>query len=192
LFEALFTGEVYGTYRASLGAAQERGKRLHVVLRLAAAELAALPWETLYDPVTETYVCRREPLVHHVAAPYTPEPLEVRALLRILGAVASPRGLPALDVEAEQRNLGEALAEPSRDGLVEVEWLSQASWSSVHGRLLAGEWHVLHFIGHGDYDAWTEQGVLALVGVNGCADLSGPIVWPTCLLRRNRRPGWSS
>jgi len=57
------------------------------------------------------------------------------------------------------------------------------------GRLLAGEWHVLHFIGHGDDNAWTEQGVLALVGVNGRADLSRPIVWPTCLLRRNRRPG---
>src|SRR5262245_52777206 len=57
LFEALFTGPVYGTYRASLGVAQERGTRLRVVLRLAAPELAALPWETLFDPETETYLC---------------------------------------------------------------------------------------------------------------------------------------
>ena len=47
LFQALFTREVYGTYRASLGAAQHAGQQLRVVLRLAAPELAALPWEKL-------------------------------------------------------------------------------------------------------------------------------------------------
>ena len=69
-------------YRASLGVAQQRGTRLRVVLRLAAPELAALPWEMLFDPETETYLCRHEPLVRrHVPAPYTPDPLEVRAPL---------------------------------------------------------------------------------------------------------------
>lgn len=171
LFEAVFRGPVYGTYRASLGAAQERGKRLRVVLRLTAAELAALPWETLYDSETGTYLCRQEPLVRRVPAPYSPDPLEVRAPLRILGLVASPRGLPMLHVEAEQRNLAEALAEPVTDGLVKLEWVSPATWSAVQGRLLASKWHVLHSIGHGDYDAKTEQGVLALVSPTGRADL---------------------
>jgi hypothetical protein len=32
----------------------------------------------------------------------------------------------------------------------------------VHERLLSNEWHVLHFIGHGDYDLATDQGLLAL------------------------------
>ena len=49
LFEALFTGPVYGMYRASMGMAQQRGQRLRVVLRLTAPELAALPWEMLFD-----------------------------------------------------------------------------------------------------------------------------------------------
>ena len=61
-------------YRASLGVAQQQGKRLRVVLRLTAPELAALPWEMLFDPETETYLCRHEPLVRHVHAPYTAEP----------------------------------------------------------------------------------------------------------------------
>jgi hypothetical protein len=81
--------------------AQQRGKWLRVVLRLTAPELAALPWEALLDPETETYLCWQEPLVRHVPAPYTPDPLEVRPPLRILGLVASPRGLPPLDVEVE-------------------------------------------------------------------------------------------
>ncbi len=38
-------------------------------------------------------------------------------------------------------------------------------------RLLAGEWHVLHFVGHGGYDTRTDEGLLALVGEDGQADL---------------------
>jgi hypothetical protein len=171
LFEALFTGPVYGMYRASLGAVQQRGKRLRLVLRLAAAELAALPWEMLFDPETGTYVCRQEPLVRHVAAPYTPDPLEVRLPLRILGLVASPRGLPPLDVDAEMERLQRALAGPIANGLVELVWAQEATWAGVHARLLAAEWHVLHFVGHGDYDAAADEGVIALVGVDGRADL---------------------
>jgi WD40 repeat protein len=171
LFQALFTGPVNGTYRASLAVAQQRGKRLRLVLRLTAPELAALPWEMLFDPETETYVCRKEPLVRHVHAPYTADPLEVRPPLRILGLVASPQGLTALDVEAEKDHLAKALAAPIAKGLVKLVWVPEATWDGVHARLLADEWHVLHFVGHGDYDTGTDEGVLALVGQDGRADM---------------------
>jgi tetratricopeptide (TPR) repeat protein len=171
LFEALFTGPVYGMYRASLGVAQQRGERLRVVLRLTAPELAALPWEMLFDPETETYMCRQEPLVRHVPAPYTADPLRVRPPLRVLGLVASPRGLPSLDVDAEKGYLAKALAGPIAEGLIEVVWVAEATWHGVQDQLLAGQWHVLHFVGHGDYDSSTDEGVLALVGRDGRADL---------------------
>jgi tetratricopeptide (TPR) repeat protein len=171
LFRALFTGPVYGMYRASLGVAQERGKRLRVVLRLTAPELAALPWEMLFDPETGNYLSRQEPLVRHVHAPYTTEPLAVRPPLRVLGLVASPRGLPRLDVDAETSHLAEALAGPIAAGLIELVWAPEATWPGIHAQLLAGPWHVLHFVGHGDYDTRTDEGVLALVGADGRADL---------------------
>ena len=72
LFEALFSERVLGAYRASLGVAQQRGEPLRLVLRLTAPQLAALPWEALFDPEIEAYMCRREPLVRHVPPP-TPE-----------------------------------------------------------------------------------------------------------------------
>jgi tetratricopeptide (TPR) repeat protein len=171
LFEALFTGPVYGTYRASLGAAQQRGKRLRVVLRLTVPQLAALPWEAMFDPETGAYLCRTEPLVRRVDAPYTSDPLEVDPPLRILGLVAAPRGLPALDVEAEQQHLEQALAKPLADGLVELTWAPDCSWEAIHDLMLDGAWHILHFVGHGDYDAGNDEGVLALVGPGGRADL---------------------
>lgn len=74
LFEALFTGHVHGAYRASLGAAQQQQKHLGVVLRIVEPELAALPWEALFDPETGEYLCRSEPLIRHVDVPYTAAP----------------------------------------------------------------------------------------------------------------------
>jgi hypothetical protein len=173
LFEALFAGPVRGTYRACLGVAGGRDQELRLVLRLTAPELAVLPWEAMFDPETGTYLCRREPLVRHVPAPYTSGPLEVSLPLRILGLVASPRGLPLLDVEAEQEHLTEALAQPLANRRVELRWVRQASWDGVHERLLAEPWHVVHFVGHGDFDPGVDEGVIALAGEDGRADLVG-------------------
>lgn len=173
LFDALFSGPVLGTYRASLGIAQQRDEPLRLVLRLADPKLAALPWEALFDPETKAYICRKEPLVRHVPAPYTPQPLKVTPPLRILGLIASPRGMPALDVTAEQGNLSRALAGPISEGLIHLEWLEQATWETVQEKLLSDHWHVLHFVGHGDYDLKTDQGLLALVGPGGQANLVG-------------------
>ena len=171
LFEALFAGSVYGSYRASLGAVQQRGERLRVVLRLTAPELAALPWEAMFDPERGAYLCRTEPLVRRVDAPYTPDPLRVEPPLHILGLVAGPRGLPPLDAEAERHNLEAALARPLAGGLVELTWAPDASWETIHDLMLDGAWHILHFVGHGDYDPTTDEGVLALVGPGGRADM---------------------
>ncbi|MFF8407487.1 CHAT domain-containing protein [Streptomyces sp. NPDC015684] len=171
LFEALFAGPVYGTYRASSGVAQERQQRLRIVLRLKTPELALLPWETLFDPDADVYLCRQEPLVRHVPARYTPEPLQVEPPLRILAVIASPCGMPRLDADAERGRLQEALAEQIDAGRVELEWVPQASWDRLHACMLEGKWHVLHFIGHGDYDDSADEGLIALVDSSGGADL---------------------
>jgi len=173
LFDALFVGPVLGTYRASMGIAGDRKERLRIVLRLTAPKLAALPWEALYDNEIGAYICRKEPLVRRVHAPYTAEPRELVPPLRVLGLVAAPRGLPELDVPAEQRRLSEALSDSIRDGDIELEWLPEASWDAVHQKLLAGHWHVLHFIGHGDYDVDTDEGVIDLVGPDGAPNPVG-------------------
>ena len=93
LFDSVFTGDVNAAYRTSLAVASDRGKGVQIVLRLTAPGLAALPWEALFDAETGTYLCRKEPLVRRVAAPYSPPALAVDPPLRILGMISSPRGL---------------------------------------------------------------------------------------------------
>jgi hypothetical protein len=171
LFDALFCGDVEEAYRSSSSVAVERSEKLRLVLRLSVPVLAGFPWEAMYDGKTDEYVCLKEPLVRHVEAPFTPEPLAVDPPLRVLGLVASPGSMAALDVAVERDRLMEALRGPVGAGRIEVEWLMQASWEAVHDKLLSDTWHVLHFIGHGDYDYNSDQGVIALVAPSGRAHL---------------------
>ena len=170
LFDATFTGDIRTAYRTSAAVAAERGTGVQIALRLDAPGLAALPWESLFDSETQTYLSLKEPLVRHVPAPFSPPALMVTPPLKVLGMISSPAGLPGLDVEAERARLEEALRPHLDAGRVELHWLDDVSWTGVHDKLLEEEWHVLHFIGHGGYDTETDEGVLAFVGRNGRAD----------------------
>ena len=172
LFAGLLgAGEVAGRYRAAAAVAAERGEGLRVVLRVDDPVLAGLPWEAMYDQAAGAYVCRRDQLVRHVPVASVSAPLRVRPPLRILGVVSSPRGLPPLDTEKEQEQLVRALARPVSLGLAELCWAPSATWADLQDLLLDGEWHVLHFIGHGDFDPGRDEGVLALTREDGRADL---------------------
>ena len=170
LFDAVFRDDVNTAYRTSLAVASDRGSGVQIVLRLTAPGLAALPWEALFDSETGTYLCRKEPLVRYVPAPYSPPALAVTPPLRVLAMISSPRGLPPLDVEGEKELLEKALRPHLDAGRVRIDWVDEVTWASVHDKLLEREWHVLHFIGHGTYDSETDEGVLAFVGRDGRAD----------------------
>ena len=57
LFNALLTGEVRNRYDVSLERALQSGKGLRLKLRIQPPELAALPWEFLYEPRQAEYMC---------------------------------------------------------------------------------------------------------------------------------------
>jgi hypothetical protein len=162
---AIGPGREPGRYRVEVAA--HSGEGLRVVLRIDDPALAGLPWEAMYDEALGSYVCRRNQLVRHVGVPSSAAPLPVTAPLRILGIVSSPRGLAPLDVDKEKDQLTRALARVTADGLVELVWSASATWTDLQDTLLSGEWHVMHFIGHGDFDAEHDQGVLALTGEDG-------------------------
>lgn len=160
LFQALFTGHVYGRYTASLQQASSQGQPLRVVLRLRADELAGIPWETMFDPESGEYLCQREPVVRYVEAALPSAPLTATGPLRILGMVAAPKDLPALDTAEERRRLDDALGELCEQGLVEMVWVEGGHWGALQQKLVTGPWHVLHVISHGGVRG--KGGVLAL------------------------------
>lgn len=164
LFEALFQGDLRAAYAVSLERAQSQSKGLRLRLRIQPPELAALPWEFLYDPRLAEFLCfsRYTSLVRYPELPLSIPPLKVQLPLRLLGMVASPRGLPDLNVREEKERLEQALADGIRAGWIELEWLAGQTWRDLMSAMRRGPWHIFHFIGHGGYDAARQEGFLAL------------------------------
>ena len=187
LFTALLgTGEVAGLYRASAAMAAKQEQGLRIVLRIGTPALAALPWEAMYDAASgDLRMQARSAGSPGSGGRRRCLPLPVRPPLRILGVVSAPRGLPALDTGKEQDQLTRALAPLARAGLAEVHWAPAATWAALHNMLLGGNWHVVHFIGHGGLDPVADR-VLALTREDGHADLVS--ARPLVDLLRQARP----
>src|SRR3712207_9546984 len=93
----------------SLDEAAQQDKGLRLKLRIRSRQLAVLPWEFLYDPDYGDYLCLSSdtPIVRYVDLRLPVRRLIVAPPLKILGMVASPRGLDPLDVErSEERRVG--------------------------------------------------------------------------------------
>jgi hypothetical protein len=169
LFDALFSGEIRSRYDVSLQEAKRQGKGLRLKLRIQPPELAALPWEFLYDPRPAEYLClsRHTPIVRYLELPQPIQPLTVTPPLRILGMVASPRDLKALDVTREKQRVEEALKDLQAKGMVDLTWLKGQTWNNLQQALRKGPWHVFHFIGHGGFDPNKDEGLIALANEQG-------------------------
>jgi hypothetical protein len=180
LYEALLPAEVRGLLVAARQRAIRDDVPLRVVLRIAAPELARLPWEFLFDPNDDDYLCVSTPLIRYPQVSRPVAPLQVVAPLRILGMVARPADQQQLAVEEEKRRLHTALARLEESGRVELGWVAGQTWRDLRSAIRArGPWNILHFIGHGGFDAVAKEGTLALAGETGgtfplrASDLAG-------------------
>jgi outer membrane protein assembly factor BamD (BamD/ComL family) len=76
--------------------------------------------------------------------------------------VASPRDLAPLDVEHEKNLMEEAIEDLQADGLVKLTWLEGETWRDLQRTMRRdGPWHILHFVGHGDFDLSAQEGLIA-------------------------------
>ncbi|HYU71271.1 MAG TPA: CHAT domain-containing protein, partial [Ktedonobacteraceae bacterium] len=169
LFDALFTGEVRNRYIVSQREAFHQGKGLRLKLRIQSPELAALPWEFLYDAGQAEYIClsNKTPIVRYLELPQPPQPLTVTPPLRILGMIVDPTDLASLDIDSEKQRVEKATEELQANGLVELTWLQGQTWQDLQRAMRGGPWHIFHFIGHGGFDANTDEGLIALKEATG-------------------------
>ncbi len=166
LFEALFTGPVLSLLDRSLGMIHERQCGLRIKLHIdptdpSLALLTSLPWEFLYRRETREFLnlSRFTPIIRYleVQRPYKPLPLKLP--LRILVVVSSPTDYVRLDLGRERALIAESWA---RQAGVQVEFVERATTWELQERLAEQPYHVLHYMGHGDFDETTGQGVLVL------------------------------
>jgi CHAT domain-containing protein len=170
LYQALFPHKIHGLWRAAKAGAEAAGQGVRLRLVFESPELAALPWEFLYDESTAAYLAN-DPQT--ALSRYLDVPQGKRGLgragrpLKILLVVSCPDNLPRLDTAAEEELIRQALAAHLAAGHIELEVVREATIRNLTQQLRAAPCSVLHFIGHGKF----EQGVgsLALVEPGGGA-----------------------
>lgn len=169
LFDALVKGEVRSRYDVSCQQASQQEKGLRLKLRIHSPDLAALPWEFVYDSREGDYLClsRHKPVVRYIELPRPPEPLAVQPPLRILGMIASPKDQEPLNVEREKGRMERALEALQKSHMVTLTWLRGQTWDDLQQAMWVGPWHVFHFIGHGGFDKLADEGMIALADKGG-------------------------
>jgi Cdc48 subfamily AAA family protein/CHAT domain-containing protein/ClpA/ClpB-like protein len=175
LFNSLFVGEVRTRFDVSQREALQGNKGLRVKFRILSPELAALPWEYLFDDRHADYVClsRSTPVVRYVDLPQVIQPLTIVLPLRILGMIAGPKDMPLLNAGREKQRMAEALRSLTAAGLVELTWVEGQTWRDLQQIIRSSIWHVFHFIGHGGFDRDKDQGFIVLANEEGLSNRMG-------------------
>ena len=172
LYQALFPNKIHGQLRATMAGA--KADRYNVRLRLVfeSPELAALPWEFLYDDGTKTFLANN---TQTVLSRYIDVPLQKRNLkavsqpLKVLLVISSPTNLPQLDVAGEEQLLCEALAKHIETGKIELDVVREATIRNINQKLREKPYNVFHFIGHGIFE--NNKGSIALIDHDSKAQL---------------------
>lgn len=131
-------------------------------------ELEHLPWETLFDPEEKKHVCTDIRLVRVLTpelgnlisshAPLNVLCMEANVLFDEFGSVTQLNGY------RERNTIDEALKELTETGKLNLAWTTNGSVRELTRQLSTGcagqGWDVLHFTGHGGYDAYRQFGYL--------------------------------
>ncbi len=164
LYETFLTGTARRLFDQTwgLGAGEKQ-----VVLRLSIDDLslAGLPWELLLradDGINGDYLAlsNRRPFVRDVALPEPAPPPTFKTPIHILAVLSNP--LKDLDLAAEEARLRDALAAPLADGRVTLAVLPTPTPVTLNRAILRQEPQILHYAGHGAYDATTGEGYLLI------------------------------
>lgn len=151
MFGALFPPELRGFWEKSEGGGDaEQPLRLRLDIR--APELAALPWELVYEAGHHLAISRQRPVLRYLYKGQMVRPVVSSEPLNVLVVAATPRDaafLPA--VEQELRLVGHSLKGlPSGGTVGRVDTLPRATLPRLQEQLRRG-YQVLHFIGHGTF-----------------------------------------
>jgi len=123
--------------------------------------LSGLPWELLRDPEQsgdDGFLALYRPLIRFIPLPASAPPSSIGLPLRVLLLISSPSALSdnsRVDVESERAAVEAATYEARKAGLLHLLVEDIVTPDHVLKALREFRPHILHYIGHGEYDRET-------------------------------------
>lgn len=169
LFETLVPGDVRRLWDAARGAGG--GAPTDVVFTSLLDWVADKPWELAFDPHRRAWLAATESCFTRNVVTATPCEARPRreGPLSIVVAAAQPAGLAALSWEEEAEAIRAGLAPLADRGLARVRVERAVTVEALHRLVADGPCDVLHFVGHGTWDAKARTGSLLLESGTGSA-----------------------
>lgn len=164
LFDALFHGKARTLLDQSLGSIQDdEGVGLRIRLQTDlnvpnSRAIASLPWELMSaDPAVPPMTISKEiALVRDLDVIQPKETTQIRGDIRILAIMSNPRGTAPLQLDEERVRIGESWA---RLKGVKVDFVPPRKLELLDA-LAEHDYHIIHYMGHGDFDPDTGRGTL--------------------------------
>ena len=181
LYNAIFTGDIASLFHRSLGRTSAENRRLRIRLHLnvgveSIAPLAALPWELMFRDDSDTYLSmsRETTFVRSLDVPIDFYDLrDVEGPVRVLFVMSNPKGDLNLGAErvAIQEQLVEYLNAEDQPPKLVTEYLENATFAGLEEKLHRSDYHIIHFMGHGDMSPSGEGMLLFHDGLRSGHDL---------------------
>jgi hypothetical protein len=166
LFDTLFQGDVRRLYDEARSRQQ---RRLDFVFTSMIPWISEKPWEFAFDGSRQSFLATEE--IHFVRNVLTNVPadpvIKPEGPLRILVTAAQPVGFDRLSVDQEVRVIRRGFEPLIEAGLVTVDVVARVTPEELHDRLKSGQYHVVHFIGHGVFDEARGEGCLVFENERG-------------------------
>lgn len=177
LFETLLPGETRRLWDAARGAGG--GAPTDVVFTSLLDWVADKPWELAFDPHRRAFLAATESCFTRNVV--TAVPCEARrkrrGRLSIVVAAAQPPGLSPLSWEEEAEAVRAGLEPLAEKGLARVRVERAVTVEALHRLVADGPCDVLHYVGHGSWDADRRVGALLLEAPGGgVATVEAPVL----------------
>ena len=157
---------VEALFNQCLGAARTRAGGVRVRLRIDTGRAATIPWEFVRSPQLDRFLAANveTPVVRYLELLQPIHQLRITPPPALLVVVPEARDL---DSDRERAYLATALA--GFPGGIEQRVLDgRVTRARLRAVLRERDWHVLHYIGHGDFDG--DRAILLLNGEDGGDD----------------------
>jgi hypothetical protein len=156
LFDALFQGKARDLLTSAQTRAQDNvdtGVRIRLYVDLRApgmATVASLPWELMCRSRTDhpMALSTQTTLVRALDTMGRTEPAPFLAPLRIMVLMSNPSGTTTLDLDKERKQIEATWGAQFN---VKVDFVPPIA-EDIRQRLRTTKYHVIHYMGHGDFD----------------------------------------